>query len=99
MSWTTGIIVLGLVSFFSSYFVLKIKNDSMRIILVLVAPFIMSYSLYWVPVWLSEAKDKSGEFSAWSTAFIGPWAFVSYLAIILGLLLFGRIMKSSNKNG
>ena len=99
MSWTTGIVVLGLVSFFSSYFMLKIKNDSIRIILVLIAPFMMAYSLYWVPVWLSEAKDKSGEFSAWSAAFIFPWSFVCIVAMLLGLLFFARIAKSKNKNG
>jgi ABC-type branched-subunit amino acid transport system permease subunit len=93
MSWSGGVVVLGFLSLGLGYFMLKIKHDILRTVLVLLAPIFISYFSHWCPVWLSEAKDRSGEFSAWSSAFIFPWAFVSFIALLSGLFVFSRLEK------
>ncbi|HAW51136.1 MAG TPA: hypothetical protein DCX54_02235 [Flavobacteriales bacterium] len=77
----------------------KVKNEPLRIMLLFLVPFVIAYFSYWGPVWTSETKDKSGEFGAWAIAFIGPWAFICFVAMLLGLLVFSRIDKLKNKNG
>ena len=98
MSWGTGIIILGVVCFFLGYIPTIIKHYALKIIFILVTPFLMSNLLYWGLVWAWGIKDKS-EFSSWSGVFIYPWAIAGLLGMLLGYILFVRYTRSNGKNG
>jgi len=56
-------------------------------VVAVIAPFIVAYSLYWLPVWLG-ADDL--EFGAWAGVFIVPWYLIGLIASSLGVFLFRR---------
>lgn len=99
MDWVPGIFFIGIVCFLLSYLILKINDYGIRAIVSVLSPFIISYFLYWGPVWLKGVKDKS-EYESWSWVFIFPWAIIGIFAMFIGLLLMPKkIIKNINKKG
>ena len=62
----------------------RLRLTTLRWLLALSVPLVISYSLYWSPVWLGA---DSSEYSAWAPLFIVPWyvagAVMSSLVIYL----------------
>ena len=56
-------------------------------ILNLGMPFIVSYSLYWSPVWLGA---DSLEYGAWAPLFIVPWYLAGLLVSTIVVSLFEK---------
>ena len=98
MDFTTGIIILGIVCFFLGYIPSKTKHYAIKILFVIFVPYILSYSLYWGLVWVSDVKNTS-EFSSWANIFIHPWALSGFVGMLLGLLIFAKLAKARGKNG
>jgi hypothetical protein len=98
MSWGTGIILIGIMCFFLGYLALKIKHYGLRIIFILLTPFLLSYSVYWGIAWAMGMKGNS-EFDSWSGLFVEVWAVAGLLSLLVGLLVFSYFGKHRTKNG
>jgi hypothetical protein len=98
MDWILGIIFIAIACFLLSYLILKIKDYGIRAILTAIIPLILSYLLYWGPVWVKGIKDKS-EYESWSLICIVPWAITGIVSMIIGLVLLPKLLKTINKKG
>jgi len=50
-------------------------------------PLILSYCLYWSPVWLG---DNPSEYSSWALLFIGPWFLAGVIPSAVIIFIVGR---------
>ena len=52
-------------------------------------PFLLSYTLYWSPVWFGHG-DRA-QFAAWAPLFIVPWFAAGAVASTLTMFLIGKM--------
>ena len=81
----SGAVVVALVSALLAFVWVRLPPTLMWL-LGLVAPLVIAYSLYWLPVWQGAS---SSEYSTWAPLFIAPWyaagAVLSSLVIYLDI--------------
>ncbi|MCA9233636.1 MAG: hypothetical protein KDA57_23550, partial [Planctomycetales bacterium] len=82
MSWEIGAIFVSLACVLLSYPILKIHHYGFRIVAVLAAPYLSAQALYWG---VSSVKGASDEVGSWSGLFVGTWAAVGLIALLVGL--------------
>src|SRR5579863_644549 len=70
LSIGSGAILIAVLSVGVVWLLCSVLPVALRWLWVVIVPFILSYSLYWLPVWLGA--DPS-EFSAWEIVVIAPW--------------------------
>jgi uncharacterized membrane protein len=58
----------------------------------LVVPFVVAYSLYWAPVWISH-RPNVADYSAWEVIFVGLWGFAG----VIGSLGFVLLLRSRRR--
>jgi hypothetical protein len=66
--------------------VLKLTRGQASWLVAFLAPFVVSYALYFVPVWV-RGGINSGAFLAWAGLYIGVWAIVSLVACLVFVFL------------
>ena len=72
MSLIQGIFVIAALSALVAFATARIRPPQIRWGFVCIAPVVMSYCLYWLPVWLGVAH--SYEYAVWALACIIPWS-------------------------
>ena len=92
----SGALGVVLVSAILAFVWSRLQSTPLRWLLALSVPLVISYSLYWSPVWLGA---DSSEYSAWAPLFIVPWyiagATISSLVIYLENWRRRRRMRQS----
>ena len=66
----SGALGVALVSAILAFLWVRLRSTPLRWVLALSVPLVISYSLYWSPVWLGA---DSSEYSAWAPLFIVAW--------------------------
>ena len=56
---------------------LRVRRWGVRLAVALFGPFLISYCLYWLPVWMGE--DPS-EYGAWAFIIFVPWGAAGVMA-------------------
>ena len=84
LSLGSGAILIGASSAFLAFLFAFIPFTKLRWFFALVMPFVLSYSLYWWPVWLGQ--DPS-EYYSWALVAIVPWYAVGVIASVLIVVL------------
>ncbi len=69
----------------------QIRMASIARLLTFVAPLVVSYTLYWYPVWMGS---DSSEYGSWAPLFIAPWSAVG---IAGSLLVFGLVRGTQKR--
>lgn len=87
LSLESGALLVGLVSAPLSVVWSRLNSQKLGWFLVLLTPLVVSYSLYWSPVWLG---DSASEYSSWSGLFIGPWFVTGAIASAVVMYLIGK---------
>jgi hypothetical protein len=59
---------------------LRIRLRTARWALALAVPFMIAWSIYWMPVW---AGNDPSEYGAWSPVFIVAWGLAGAVASVL----------------
>jgi hypothetical protein len=54
-------------------------------------PFLLSYCLYWSPVWLGASRS---EYSAWAGVFIAPWFLIGGFASAIIVAIVRRHIRA-----
>lgn len=81
-----AIVIISLISFFSAYKIIKIKNTILRNISIFFLPLIISIIFYFFPCLYQLNCDEY--FSLWAGVFFIP-AFVSgVIAMVFGIYFF-----------
>jgi hypothetical protein len=81
LSLESGALLVGLCSAAFAVLWAQIHVTTVRWLLVLGAPFVFSYCLYWAPVWLGA---NPSEYSSWVLAFIVPWYLIgTFLSVVV----------------
>jgi hypothetical protein len=75
LAGTTGIVagLSGLLTLACT----RMRAWRVKVALAVIAPFIVSYCVYWLPAWMG--KDAS-EYSAWAFIIIFPWGLAGVAA-------------------
>ena len=92
MSWEIGIIIIGIISFFLGYVTLKIKHTGLKIIFILLAPYLLSLITYW------GLAHGSSQYQSWSGLAIQTWSLSGIIGLLLGVLVFSKFGKTNEKN-
>jgi hypothetical protein len=79
----SGAVVVGLASALLAFVWVRLPTPTLRWLLALIVPLVISYSLYWLPVWRGVS---SSEYSTWAPSFIAPWHAVG--AVMSSLVVF-----------
>jgi hypothetical protein len=87
LSLESGALLVGLVSALLSVVWSSLSSSKLGWFLVLLTPLVVSYSLYWSPVWLG---DSPSEYSSWSGLFIGPWFVAGVVASVVVMYLISK---------
>jgi peptidoglycan/LPS O-acetylase OafA/YrhL len=61
-----------------------------RSLWIYAVPFALSYSLYWLPVWLGS---DSSEYRAWQAVFIIPWFVVGSVSSAITLWIVRKYQR------
>jgi hypothetical protein len=79
--------IIAIVSAVLAVFFARIRSRALAWFAALLAPFLLSYALYWAPVWLGAGAD---EYDAWAIIFLVPWYFAGAIASCLALVIARR---------
>jgi len=93
LSWISGTFLVSAISVVIALFTGRLRFTGLRWAAVVGAPVIVSYSLYWSPVWLGA---NPSEYSAWSLAFILPWSLVGVLVSVAVLIAVRQYIKEKH---
>ena len=92
----TGAILIATISMAIVWILCSVLPVALRVFWVVVVPFVLAYSLYWLPVWLGA--DRS-EYSTWSVLGIGVWFLAGFLPSTVMVLFLRRRATVQGKNG
>jgi len=70
LSLGSGAVLIAVLSVGVVWLLCSFLPVAFRWLWVVIVPFLLAYSLYWLPVWLGS--DPS-EYSAWAILFVGAW--------------------------
>jgi hypothetical protein len=92
-----GALGVVLVSAILAFVWTRIRSTPLRWLLALSVPLVISYSLYWSPVWLGA---DSSEYSAWAPLFIVPWYIAgAAMSSLVIYLVDWRQRRRTNQSG
>jgi hypothetical protein len=66
----SGAILLGVVSVAVVWLLCSVLPVRLHWLWVVIVPFILAYTFYWLPVWLG---DDPSEYGAWAVMVVGTW--------------------------
>jgi hypothetical protein len=71
LSLATGALFVAIISGAAALLMARIPHRAARWIVALAFPVVMSYCLYWFPVWRGA---NSAEYSTWALLVVGAWS-------------------------
>ena len=71
---------------------LRLGSKSLAWAVALIAPVVVAYVLYWMPVWV-RGQSSDAEYSAWEGLVLSVWGSAGVLASVLAVAIFGRKRK------
>ena len=92
LSLVSGAAVVAVVSVLLTLVLSRYVRGRMVCSLPLGVPLVVSYSLYWSPVWMG-ANDEA-QFGAWAVLFIVPWYLAGAVTSAFVVLLFRHYQKA-----
>jgi hypothetical protein len=93
LTWTSGFFVVAVLSAVFALFTGRLKLTALRWFAGALAPMVISYCLYWAPVWLGA---DSTEYSSWSGVFVIPWSLVGILASVAVMIGVRQHLKAKH---
>ena len=88
LSLGSGAILIAVLSVVAVWFLCSVLPRALHPLWVVVVPFLLACSLYWLPVWLGA---DSSEYSAWVLLGVGAWFFAGFFpSAVLVLILRKR---------
>ena len=91
LSLESAAAIIAAISVGLAFIWVRIRHKIWRRFASLAAPFALSYSLYWTPVWFGHGDRAS--FAAWAPLFILPWFAAGAAATVLTVFLIGKIRR------
>lgn len=61
---------------------------ALRVLWVLIVPFILACSIYWLPVWFGA---DASEYSVWAAGVIGAWFFAAFFPSAVLVLILQKL--------
>jgi len=80
LSLASGALLVAAVSAFLALFFAWLRRPVLRWAAAIGAPALVSYSLYWTPVWFAPPNRDMSEYSTWAFVCIPPWFLSGALA-------------------
>ena len=99
LSLGSGCVAIAIASsLFAAIIWVRFRSSKARWFFALLTPLVLSYSLYWSPVWLGA--DPS-EYSSWAILFIGPWFLAGAVssALVIFLITQRKGIANVEKHG
>ena len=93
LSWASGFFVVMATAALLALFIARLRPAAWRWIVCAAAPVIISYCLYWYPVWLGA---DSSEYSSWELICVIPWSVAGILASTIVMVGVRWYLKSRN---
>jgi hypothetical protein len=90
LTWTS-VLVAG-VSGIAALFFGRIRRSGVRWAAAALVPFVLSYCIYWMPVWLGADGDRA-QYSAWELLCVGAPFLAGLVASSLVTLIITRYAK------
>ena len=94
LSLTSGAVVLAVVCGLIAYVASRATSLKAGAVVGVLASGVLSFSLYWAPVWLGAA---AAEYSAWAVLIIGVWFIAGVVGAVGACLLFGWRQAQHNR--
>ena len=92
MTWEGGAIIVAIICALLSYPILLIRHYGVRIVAILITPYLVAQALYWGEA-LTHAR--SGETASWAGLFVGVWFLAGLPALLVGLVVSSRIYRAT----
>ena len=93
LSWTSGFFVVAVLSAVFALFTGRLQFAALRWVAGALGPIVISYCLYWSPVWLGA---DSSEYWSWSGVFVIPWSLVGILASVAVMIGVRQHLKGKH---
>jgi Na+-translocating ferredoxin:NAD+ oxidoreductase RnfE subunit len=91
LSLGSAAILIAVLSVCIVWLLCSVLPKALRPLWVVIVPFALAYSLYWLPVWLG---NDPFEYHVWATLCIGTWFFAGAIpSALLVLILRKRSAK------
>ena len=87
MSWSAGFISVSIICFILGKAANKIRDKSERILLMLFAPYVVSFVLFWS---VAIYKGVASQQASYAGLFIHLWAVAGIFSITIGGYAFSR---------
>jgi len=81
LSWQSGFPVVMAMSAVLALFSRRLQPAPLRWFVGVIAPIVISYCLYWSPVWLKG--HSSSEYSSWEGLFVVPWSLAGFVVFVV----------------
>ncbi len=92
----SGAVVVALMSAILAFVWARLPSTAPRWLLALSSPFVIAYSLYWLPVWRGASPS---EYSTWAPLFIAPWYVAGAIMSSLVIYLDRRRQRRRRRQG
>jgi len=92
----SGAVVVAFASALLAFVWIRLPTPTLRWLLALSIPLVISYSLYWLPVWRGA---NSSEYSTWAPLFIAPWYVVGAVMSSFVIYLDARRRRRRMRQG
>src|ERR1035437_10397545 len=87
LSLGSGAVVIAVCSSLLTGLWLCARSVRSAWLIALLAPLVLSFCLYWLPVWLGA---NASEYFSWAPLFIGMWFLAGAVPSAVVVLIFGR---------
>jgi hypothetical protein len=91
LSLGSGAALVAIISALLAGAISFVRPPIVRWLSVVVVPFVISFCLYRLPVWLGA---DGSEYSSWQFLFIGVWFLAGMIPSALVVFILGRYAKS-----
>ena len=94
LSFGSGAMLVAIISALLAGALSFVRSPIIRWLGAITVPFIISYCLYWLPVWLGSNSDQ---YYSWEILGVGVWFLAGVIPSALLVLLVQRFAKSRIK--
>jgi Fe2+ transport system protein B len=91
LSLGSGAALVAIISALLAGAISFVRPPIVRWLSVVVVPFVISFCLYRLPVWLGA---DGSEYSSWQFLFVGAWFLAGVIPSALVVFILGRYAKS-----
>jgi hypothetical protein len=87
LSLGSGAALIAIFSALLAWPLCYVRPTLARWVGAILVPFVLSYCLYWSPVWLGGNPDQA---SSWALLFIGSWFLAGAIPSAVVVLILGK---------